>query len=99
MTVAPTVVRDGDPAQGAYEALRGLVIAGAVSGRLGLVVVRREGLAAWMTRRSPEADPVTAVPSAPDGAGIPRVSDDVHLGLIRVLASMALGQGRKERHV
>lgn len=99
MTVDPTVARDGDPAQVAYEALRGLVIAGAVSGRLGLVVLRREGLVAWMTRRSPDADPVTAVPSAPDGAGVPRVSDDVHAGLVRVLASMALGHWRKESHV
>ena len=99
MTVDPTVARDGDPAQVAYEALRGLVIAGAVSGRLGLVVLRREGLAAWMSRRTTDADPVTAVPSAPDGAGVPRVSDDIPAGLVRVLASMALGHCRQGRNV
>jgi hypothetical protein len=98
VTIDPTVARDGDPTQMAYEALRGLVIAGAVSGRLGLVVLRREGLAAWMTRRSTDADPITAVPSDHHGTEVPRASDDVHAGLVRVLASMALGRCRKERH-
>jgi hypothetical protein len=99
VTVALTAAGDDAPAQVAYEALRGRAIAGAVSGGFGLVVLRREGLAAWVARRSTDADPITAVPSDPHGAGVPRVSDDVHAGRVRVLASMALGHWRKESNV
>ena len=99
MTVDRPAAGDCAPAQVAYEALRGLAIAGAVSGRLGLVVLLREGLAAWVLRQSTGSDPVKAPVPLDHHAGVPPVSDDVHAGLVRVLASMALGRCRKEKDV
>jgi hypothetical protein len=57
----------------------------------GLVVLRREGIAAWMARGSARSAPV-----APDrDAAAPAGSDEIHAGVVRVLASMALA-GREE---
>ena len=96
MTVAETPVDGGDPSQVAYEELRGCAIAGAASGGLGLVILLREGLAAWLTRRWSGADSVEITPPPDRHAGRTFGSEELHLDLVRVLASMVLGSNEKE---
>lgn len=79
-----------------YEELRRRVLTASVfGGPFGLVLLLREGLAAWMARGSAGAAPVEVAGPARRGAA-PLVSDEVHAALVRVLASMALG-GLEER--
>lgn len=100
MTSATTAPGDGDRSQALYEELRGQAIAGsAAGGRLGLVVLLREGVAAWLARRSSCSDWVETAAPADRRAGAALVSDQVQAGMIRVLASMVLGDrhtGAKE---
>ena len=82
----------GDDAQGAvkaYEALRHHVLAGAHSannaGDAALMVLLRQGVAGWMTRRLAYAGPAAAARGSTVIAG-----QEIHAGIVRVLASMAL---------
>ena len=78
-----------DDAQGAvraYEALRRHVLAGANTGSdAALVVLLRQGVAAWMARRLAYAGPAAAARTSTVIAG-----QEIHAGIVRVLASMAL---------
>ena len=94
MTVSP-VATIGDTVVGAYEELRRRVLAGApFGGPGGLVLLRREGLVAWMTRGAAGGAPVEATDAERRGAA-PLVSNEIHIAVVRVLVSMALG-GLKE---
>jgi hypothetical protein len=98
VTAAPAAATGPDRCRVAYEELRGRVLAGApFGGAFGLVLLLREGLAAWMAGGS--AGSVLVAPAVePDRrAAAPLVSDETHATVVRVLASMALG-GLKERH-
>jgi hypothetical protein len=79
----------GDEAQGAvraYEALRRHVLAGANTGSdAGLVVLLRQGVTAWMARRL-----ACAGPAAVARTNTVIASQEIHAGIVRVLASMAL---------
>jgi hypothetical protein len=71
----------------AYEALRSHVLAGSSTGsHAGLIVLLRQGVAAWMTRRLACACPA---PAAADTTAR-FVGEEIHTALVRVLASMAL---------
>ena len=96
MSAAPAAPTGGDVFGATYEALRRRVLTGAAfGGPFGLILLLREGLAAWMARGSAGAAPVEAADPERRGAA-PRVSDEVHAAVVRVLASMALG-GLEER--
>ena len=86
-----------DPFGAAYEGLRRSVLGAApVGGHVGLVLLLREGLTAWMAAAAPGAAAVEP-PGHPDrGAATARVSDAIHAAVVRVLASMALS-GLKEK--
>jgi hypothetical protein len=74
-----------------YEDLRRHIIEGFGSQpRLGLVVVVREGLAAWMTVCAPAASAVLPAPEPSAGAAAHRRSDAAHADLVHVLTAMAL---------
>jgi len=78
-----------------YEQLRRHVHEGAAApdGHGGLVVLWREGMAAWMAWRMTGAaapEPVTA-PQRPVSA--PLAAADLHASLVRVLASLAMSGG------
>jgi len=90
-----TATRDGDDMFGAaYEALRRSVLAGASAGGPGgLVLLQREGLAAWMTSGAVSAAPVEA---AQRGAA-PVLANEVDASVVQVLASMALGRLKEMR--
>ena len=94
MTVSLAATTD-DTVVGAYEELRRHGLAGAsFGGPGGLIVLRREGLVAWMTRGSVGAAPVEATDAARRGAA-PLVSNEIHAAVVRVLVNMALS-GLKE---
>ena len=97
MTTAETTVGEGDPSQVAYEELRGVAVAGSAGGgRLGLVVLLREGLAAWVARRSMCTDAVAIATPPPRRLGVPFVAGAVHTSLVRVLASMVLATSHED---
>ena len=96
MTVAEPAMDADDPSQVAYEELRGFAIAGATSGGLGLVILLREGLAAWLARRCRGADSVEITPHPDRHAGRMLGSEELQIGLVRVLASMVLGSKETE---
>lgn len=77
---------DAQGAVRAYEALRRHVLGGAsTAGDAALVVLLRQGVAAWMARRLACAGPpaVARTSTVIDG-------QEIHAGIVRVLASMAL---------
>jgi hypothetical protein len=81
-----------------YEDLRRHIIEGFGSRpRLGLAVLLRDGLAAWMTVCAPVASAVRPAPDPSDGAAH-RLSDEAHADLVHVLTAMALHRfdGRRE---
>ncbi len=73
-----------------YEDLRHHIIEGFGSRpRLGLAVVLREGLAAWITTCAPAAQ--SAVPASDPSDGVAhRLGDEAHADLVHVLTAMAL---------
>jgi hypothetical protein len=84
----------GDTSVTAYEALRTHVLTDASAGSpAGLIVLLRQGVAAWMSRRSACSSP--ASPAA--RTTTPLVSDETDATLVRVLASMALGGHQEVR--
>ena len=96
MIVPDVTTTERDAAVAAYEALRGHVLAGPAAGNaVGLVLLLREGVVAWVARG--RARVASAEPAAEPARRIaaPVVSDELHAGLVRVLASMALA-GRAE---
>ena len=90
MTGSPAATT-GDTVVAAYEDLRRRVLAGApFGGHVGLVVLLREGIVAWMIRGSAGAAPVEAANAERRGAA-PLVSSEIHAAVVRVLVSMTLG--------
>jgi hypothetical protein len=89
--VTPSVAASHrDTSVAAYEQLRSRVLAGSGCGSaFGLVLLRREGIAAWVARGSARSAPVAlAVPDRDAAAHVG--SDEIHAGVVRVLANMAL---------
>jgi hypothetical protein len=87
---AAAAARDRAAAVAAYEALRDHVLTGsAVAGPVGVVLVLREGIDAWMAHRAGDAVAALRV-DRDQRAPAPIVADDRHAGVVRVLACMAL---------
>ena len=79
-----------------YEDLRRHVLTGsACGGTGGLVLLLRDGLAAWMARGAMGSAPVERAVHPARCAAAPRVSDAIDAAVVRVLVSMALS-GHKE---
>jgi len=73
-----------------YEDLRRHILDGGGSRpRLGLAVLVREGVAAWITTCATVSRAVAPAPDPSDGAVL-RLADGVHGDLVHVLAAMAL---------
>lgn len=96
MTSSATMTGATNACAMAYEALRTHVLTGTTAGSpAGLVLLLRQGVAAWMVRRSAGvASPAVAslTPIATRLAG-----DETQVTLVRVLASMALAGQQKVR--
>lgn len=90
---------NGADAVAAYEHLRSHVLQGSPRGALvGVILVRREGVAAWMDRGATGF--ATVAPSTPPDRAVPfpDVSPPLHAGIVDVLVSIALTT-REETHV
>lgn len=85
-----------DDSVGEYEDLRGRVVGGSAAGScFDVQLLIHEGIVAWMMRGSSQA--VSHVP--PEGAALrvaiaPGCFDEIHTGLVRGLASIALASRR-----
>jgi len=85
VTKSTTMTGAGDAS--AYEALRAHILTGATSGSHdGLVVLLRQGVTAWMERRS-----ACSVPLPPaTRTAAPFTGNEIQSAIVRVLASMVL---------
>jgi hypothetical protein len=95
VTTSDATTSDSDTHVPAYEELRQRVLAGATHGsHFGLVVLLREGIAAWMQRAVVGSAGTPA--AGPDRRpAAPVLPDEIQAGVVRVLANMALS-GRGE---
>jgi len=72
-----------------YEALRGGALEPELSGgQFGLVILLREGLAAWVAHATSRPVAITPPASSERPTAAPVVSDDIRTDMIAVLASM-----------
>ena len=96
MTIPCVATGAESAALASYEELRRHVLAGAGFGsHFGLVLLLREGVAAWIRGALGSSVPVQREASS-DRRSAPRpVPDEIHAGIVRVLANMALS-GRQE---
>jgi hypothetical protein len=91
VTAGRPALRAEDPAVARYEELRQEVITGAPgSGRYGVIVLVREGLAAWLAHAPAHAAAVPPAAAPPGRLVAPLVGDEVHQRLVGMLATMAL---------
>lgn len=72
-----------------YEELRHRALAGSAHGHH-LALLLREGVAAWMAQSSPRAATVTRLADRQRRGTQPDTVDETNVGIVRVLASMAL---------
>lgn len=86
MSVSPATQSKSDLSVAAYEQLRGRVLAGKVFGHFGLILLLREGLAAWISRCLPLPLEAAAQPRAT----APNLPDPIHAGVVQFLAGMVL---------
>jgi len=97
MSSCDTATGEADALGAAYEQLRRWVLAGAAPGSrdgtpCGLGLVLRAGIAGWMAQQA--AGATAPAPHRPAVAPLP--SGELHAGVVRVLASIALAH-RAER--
>lgn len=92
MTPTAGVPGAGGDAGVAYEALRNHVLTGVPGNGGGLVLLLREGLAAWLEGRSVCSPPSAprATPSPNRHGAVRALATEVHASIVRVLANMIL---------
>jgi hypothetical protein len=93
--IDPDVPASGeDGTVAAYEEIRAHILVGSPGRqRFGLVVLLREGIAAWIERRATCWSPASATPDR--AVRPPLLSEQLHAEIVRVLVSIALS-GREE---
>jgi hypothetical protein len=75
----------------AYEELRRHVVAASLHGRdMGWVVLVREGVASWIERAGAGLAPAGLAAARDPGRAAPPVVSPLHVGLVHVLATIAL---------
>jgi hypothetical protein len=80
----------------AYEELRLRLLGGSTRGsHFGLVVILQEGIAAWIARGSAAAAALKPAAEPNPRSAAPNLPNDVHAGVVRVLAGMALSIRRE----
>lgn len=91
MTVFAVLPIGRDPSVAAYENLRRHVLAGTGFGSpFGLVLLLREGLAAWVSRGATSTAALEPAADREPRAAAPNVSDGIRASVVQVLASMVL---------
>lgn len=85
-----------DTSVASYEELRLRVLAGSsCGGHVGLVVLVREGVAAWLARPLASRSPIQSTTLGGGGGGgaaAVAMSDDFHASVIHVLANIAVAR-------
>jgi hypothetical protein len=81
----------------AYEALRGAVLAPVGPHQMGLTLLMRRGMAAWMREYAAYAT-LDREPTAVPGASVTAVAPETRVQLVGMLVSMILGAAPKEIH-
>ena len=82
-----------------YEALRDHMLRKPTSsGRDGLVVLLRQGLAAWMRRTSATSSPRSLATHSHAALAAPSLSDDLCASFVQIMATMALAGPCQESH-
>ena len=95
--ISATTSSDGDSVATTYEQLRGHMLEGATTGgRFALVILMREGVAAWIAHAA--TTPVVITHAKDPVAATPIVSDDIHADMICVLANMAMAIPEEVHH-
>jgi len=90
------VPTNSEDAVAAYEKLRSRVLASAApDSQRGLPILIREGIAAWIGRYPARAVPSSSSDRKTTPTRVPQACDEIHDGIVRLLANMAL-TGRKE---
>jgi hypothetical protein len=91
VTASAVLPTGSDPSVAAYENLRRHVLAGTVSGSpFGLVLLLREGLAAWVSRGAISTAALEPAADRAPCAAAPNVFDGIRASVVQVLASMVL---------
>jgi hypothetical protein len=89
VTVSAVPPNGSEASVAAYENLRRHVLAGtAFGGRFGLVLLLREGLAAWVSRGAASTAALEPAADREPRAAAPNVSDGIRASVVQVLASM-----------
>lgn len=83
-----------DTSVASYEELRLRVLTGSsCGGHVGLVVLVREGVTAWLARPIAPRSPIQSATTIDGGCSAAgTVSDDFHAGVIHVLANIAVAR-------
>lgn len=80
-----------DTSVASYEELRVRVLTGSsCGGHVGLVVLVREGVTAWLARPLAPRSPIESATVGGPGAVASTLSDDVRAGFVHVLANIAV---------
>lgn len=95
MSVSRAATAGTDTWVAAYEELRRCVLAGTGGRDLGQIFLLREGMTAWLAHATTRATPVWPAADRDKRVAAPVLSDEIHAGMVRVLANMALA-GRRE---
>jgi hypothetical protein len=91
VTVFDVLPMGSDSSVAAYENLRRHVLAGTAFGSpFGLVLLRREGLAAWVSRGATSTAALEPAADREPSAVAPNVCDGIRASVVQVLASMVL---------
>jgi hypothetical protein len=87
-----TPVADAPPGEAgvAYEELRSHVLTGGDGNGVGLILLLREGLAAWLEGQGTRRHESEVRPSFRTYAAAPVPSGPIHASIVRVLASLVL---------
>ncbi len=98
MIVSPAATGGSDTAIAEYEELRCRVLAGAGARDcdLGQLFLLREGIVAWIAHGTTSTAPANLTADRDSDVTAPVLSDEIHAGVVRVLANMALAAGRRE---
>lgn len=79
----------------AYEELRRRVLAGGSACDLGQIFLLREGMTAWLAHQTTRATTDRPAADQKPCVAAPVLPDEIHAGMVRLLANMALA-GRRE---
>ena len=98
MIASPTVMAGSDTSVALYEDLRRRVLvgAGACDCDRGQIFLLRGGIVAWMAHGTTFTAQTNPTTDRQNDATAPVLFDEIHAGMVRVLANMALAAGRRE---